>query len=61
MERRTITNLHELRLERDFLKKEIQLKYAEVNNEWTMIKSNLQQILLIGAAQKVIGIFKKKD
>jgi hypothetical protein len=61
MERRTITNIHELRLERDFLKKEVQLKFMEISNEWTLIKSSLQQILFVGAAQKVFGIFKKKE
>ena len=61
MKQRTISNLKDLQLERDFIKQGVQLKYSEINNEWTLIKTSLQQILIVGAAQKIFGLFKKKS
>ena len=59
MNQRTIKNLNELRNEREFIKQGIQLKFSEVNNELLAIKTSVQQFFIVGAVQKVFGIFKK--
>ncbi|UTW64106.1 hypothetical protein KFE98_08190 [bacterium SCSIO 12741] len=57
MERRRIRNLNELRIERDFLKQERQLKRAELKNEYDAFRHELMQKLFVGAVQKVFGFF----